>query len=474
MQMPGDGAETRENGRRVGDADIVFAPAHVLARAIRGREASSVEVLDAYLEQIARHNPRLNAIVTLDEEGARVKVQEADAALGRGEARGALHGVPITLEDAHPTAGMRSTWGGLPCLADHVPAVDGTVAARLKAAGAIPLGKTNGPEIWPDSVFASVNNPWDLARTPGGSSAGPAAALAAGLTPLDVGLDTLGSIQNPAHYCGVYGMRTTEHRVPLTGVFFLDSVRKLRVMSVAGPMARSPADLRLALEILAGPDGLDTHVPPVPWRDFAPPEVRDLRVAWASAFPGSNTQDDISAAVEGVARDLAARGADVEESMPAVDLERQSELGWELFALLADTFSTERGAFSDEPAAASDAGRHSSLEAYLMALERRDEVTRIWDEFFAGRDALLLPAGTRTAERHGEEPTEPSPPGELPYRLSQVSGCPMVVVPAGIDRDGLPFGLQILGRRWSDERLLTIAQLLSEFTPGYQRPPDHQ
>ena len=170
----------------------VFTPAHVLAGAMRRLEVSSVEVLDAHLAHIASHNPDLNAIVTLDEDGARLRAQEADAALGRGEVWGALHGVPITLEDAHPTSGIRTTWGGLPRLAEHVPEKDDTVAVRLKAAGAILLGKTNGPEIWPDSIFARTNNPWDLTRTPGGSSAGVGAALAAGLTPLDVGLDTLG------------------------------------------------------------------------------------------------------------------------------------------------------------------------------------------------------------------------------------------------------------------------------------------
>jgi amidase len=219
-----------------------------------------------------------------------MRTREADAALTRGEEWGPLHGLPITLEDAHPTSGMRSTWGGLPRLADYVPEEDGTVAARLKAAGAILLGKTSGPEIWPDSVFARTTNPWDLAYTPGGSSAGVGVALAAGLTTLDIGMDTLGSIQNPTHYCGVFGMRPTEHRVPLTGAFFLDPVRKFRMMSVAGPMARSVEDLRLALRIIAGPDGLDTHVPPVVWRDLERPKMADLSIAWSSEFPGSSTQ----------------------------------------------------------------------------------------------------------------------------------------------------------------------------------------
>jgi amidase len=448
-------------------ADGVFTPAHVLAGEIQRREVSSLEVVEAYLAQIARHNPDSNAVVTLDEDGARVKAQEADAALARGEEWGPLHGLPITLEDAHSTSGTRTTWGGLPRLADYVPEEDGTVAARLKAAGALLLGKTNGPEIWPDSVFARTNNPWNLAHTPGGSSAGVGAALAAGLTSLDVGLDTLGSIQNPAHYCGVYGMRPTEHRVPMSDVFILDPARKFRVMSVAGPMARSVEDLRLALRIIAGPDGLDTHVPPVPWRVLERPKIGELRIAWSSEFSGSETQDEIRTAVEGVARGLERQGAVVRETMPDANLIHQYELGEELFDLLAGTFPEEPTTFSEEASVASK--EHDPLEAYLTALDRRDGVMRAWEEFFADRDVLILPAGTRTAERHGEEPTELSE--EYPYALSAVSGCPMVVIPAGVDSQGLPFGLQIIGKRWSDEQLLGIAESVSELTGGFWQPP---
>jgi amidase len=449
-------------------ADGVFAPAHVLAEAIRRREVSSEEVVEAYLAQISRHNPDLHAIVTLDEEGARARARAADAALERGEKWGALHGVPITLEDAHPIAGLRLTWGGLPRLADYVAEEDGTVAARLKAAGAVLLGKTSGPEIWPDSIFDHTNNPWNLEHIPGGSSAGPGAALAAGLTSLDVGLDTLGSIQEPAHYCGVYGMRPTEHRVPLTSTFFLDPVRKFHVMSVAGPMARSVEDLRLALRILAGPDGLDTQVPPVPWRDHEQPVVRDLRIAWSTDFPGSTTQDEIRIATENVAGELAAAGATLEEVMPDVDVALQNEIGEDLFDLLAGTFPAEPTAFSE---VANDAAEESNpLEAYLKALDRRDSIMRAWDIFFAGRDALILPAGTNTAERHGEEPTGPQ---DYPFALSAVSGCPMVVVPAGVDRLGLPFGLQVIGKRWSDELLLAVAEVVSELTGGFRQPPGY-
>ena len=255
----------------------------------------------------------------------------------------------------------------------------------------------------------------------------------------------------------------------MSGVFFLDPARKFRVMSVAGPMARSVEDLRLALRIIAGPDGLDTHVPPVPWRDLERPKMTDLSIARSSEFPGSDTQDEIRAVVEEVTGQLMGEGATVDQSMPDVDLKHQFELGEELFDLLGGTFPEGPTAFSEEASVASE--EHDPLEAYLMAWDRRDDLMRAWEEFFADRDVLIMPAGTRTAERHGEEPTEPSE--EYPYALSALSGCPMVVVPAGVDMQGLPFGLQIIGKRWDDERLLGIAESVSELTGGFRRPPGY-
>jgi amidase len=209
-------------------------------------------------------------------------------------------------------------------------------------------------------------------------------------------------------------------------------------------------------------------VPPVPWRDHERPVVCDLRLAWSTEFPGSTTQEEIRIATENVVGELAAAGATVEEVMPDVDVALQNELGEELFDLLAGTFPAELTAFSE---VANDASEGSNpLEAYLTALDRRDGIMRIWESFLADRDALILPAGTNTAERHGEEPTGPQ---EYPYALSAVSGCPMVAVPASIDRQGLPFGLQIIGGRWSDEQLLGVAEVVSELTGGFRQPPGY-
>src|SRR6184192_1924978 len=241
--------------------DAVFSSTTELAGVIRAGHLSAREVLDAHLRQIASHNPALNAVITLDVERASERAQEADEALARGQVWGPLHGVPFTLKDAHATAGMRTTTG-FPPLADYVPQEDSTVTARLKAAGGILLGKTNVAMMLADfqttnPIFGRTNNPWDTERTPGGSSGGAAAALASGMTPFEIGTDLSGSIRIPAHFCGLFGLKPTENRVSLAGLFPdpHGTPRSIRLMSCIGPMARTVEDLGLIYSIIAGPDG---------------------------------------------------------------------------------------------------------------------------------------------------------------------------------------------------------------------------
>jgi amidase len=198
--------------------DLTFFPAHQLAQMIRDRQVSAVEVLDAYLAQIAKHNSKLNAICTLDEENARARANQADEAIARGENWGALHGVPITVKDLFETSGLRTTAGST-SLKNYIPQRDATAVSRLRAAGAILLGKTNVGDLAGgyqglNDVFPRVNNPWNLDYTPGGTSSGGAAAIAAGCSPLDLCSDIGGSIRQPAHFCGIYGLKPTDRRVP--------------------------------------------------------------------------------------------------------------------------------------------------------------------------------------------------------------------------------------------------------------------
>ena len=251
------------------EGELAFRSASSLARLIRSKQVSARELLSVYAGRIERLNAPINAVVTLDLERAAGRAAEADRATASGESWGPLHGVPVTLKDTQTTEGIRTT-AGYPPLAGYVPAADGTIAARLKGAGAILLGKTNTALLAYDQqtsnpIFGRTNNPWDLTRTSSGSSGGAAAALTAGLTALDVGSDAGGSIRVPAHCCGVYGLKPTfglvsqhGHIPDVPGMPRLDWV-----LSTSGPLARSLEDVALALRVIAGPDGQDSTVPPV-------------------------------------------------------------------------------------------------------------------------------------------------------------------------------------------------------------------
>jgi len=458
----------------LGPCDI---PARVLASRLRRRQTTAVEALAAHLERIEQHNAALNAVVSLDIDRARRLAAAADAALRRGEIWGPLHGVPMTLKDAHDVAGLRTTVGTREL--DRVADEDGTVAARLRAAGAIIIGHTNvaawlaDPVQTANPVFGRTCNPWDTKRTPGGSSGGAAAALAAGMTPLEIASDLAGSIRLPAHFCGVYGLKTTEHRVPLTGFFrFPDGTpRSVRIMTTLGPMARDLRDLELALSIIAGPDGHDGDVPPVPLVRRRRPRLRDLHLAVAPTLPGATVAKSLQQQVERVAAQVSDAGARVDERLPDID--------WEaLLKQFNDLVTTITGIF-DPRAKLRDEQR--TLAWYFDALERRDRLIAPWHTFFEDLDGLILPPAMTSAFTHREtgapvdvdgKPVSSWEHGRLQV-FCNVTGLPALVIPAGLDDDGLPIGLQIVGPRWSEMRLLEIARALerAEIVPGFQAPP---
>ncbi len=237
-----------------------FLPAHRLAALIRQKRVGCVELLNHYLDRVETHNPKLNAIVVLDAERARKQARAADRALAKGETRGPLHGVPITIKESFDVAGLPTTWGR-PELKDNVPQRDALAVERLKGAGAVLFGKTNVPTLLADwqtfnPIYGTTNNPWDAARVPGGSSGGSAAALAAGLTALETGSDIGASIRNPAHYCGVFGHKPTFGICSSQGQTLPPYLRESDI-AVIGPLARSAKDLEIALKVVAGPDEID-------------------------------------------------------------------------------------------------------------------------------------------------------------------------------------------------------------------------
>jgi amidase len=451
--------------------------ARELAKAIRERRLSASEALEAHLARIERVNPALNAIVTLDAEGARTRARAADAALAAGESWGPLHGVPFTLKDCHATAGMRTTVG-YPPLAEHVPASDGTVAARMKAAGAILMGKTNVPPLlggpYTDNpIFGRSHNPWNVERTPGGSSGGAAAAVAARLTPLDIGSDALGSVRLPAHFCGVFGLKPSERRVSLAGHHCFGDVpgapRTWRAICTVGPIARSVDDLELAFSLLAGPDGIDTDVPPLPAARVETPSIASLRVAWARTLPSLPVSRELEEAVSTLARALEREGAIVEERLPDIDYPAAMSLMWTTVQLVGG---------SPQPVDAEPTP--ARIVQLVRALDERDRLIRAFDDFMRDYDAILLPPALSTAFRHGPMGAPIDVDGvPVGYRMAphhcalfNMTGQPAVALPCAIGAEGLPIGVQVVGRRWRDEQLLAIARALVALTGPFRPPPD--
>lgn len=456
--------------------DLAFSSATDLAAMIAERKISAVEALDAHLAQIDRHNEAVNAVVILDREGARGGAEKADAALARGDTPGPLHGVPFTLKDAHETASMKTTVG-FPPFANYVPQSDSPVVARLKASGAVLVGKTNVAAMLGDwqsdnPLFGRTSNPWDLSRTAGGSSGGAAAAVATGMTPFEVGTDMQDSIRLPAAFCGVYGLKPTEHRISLAGAFPDPggAPRSVRLMSCVGPLARNPEDLALIYRIIAGPDGTDTDLVPVPIDPTSKLQLNSLRITFASTFPGFPIAAEISAAVERLAAGLASAGASSGEArLPKLDLHDDLAEGGRLIGMMLEAAQPEQ---PEQP---------TPVSRWFAALARRDRSILAWERFFETCDALLCPVAMTTAFAHCKPGTKLKVNGkDESYRMLPAygavfnySGHPAVAIPCGQDSNGVPVGLQLVGRHWSEARLLGIAAAIAPLAGGFRRPPGY-
>ena len=454
--------------------DPIFSSITQWADAIRTRRISACDALQIHLAQIDKYNPALNAINIIDPEKALRRAQAADEAVARGELLGPLHGIPFTLKDAHCTAGMRTTVG-FPPFADYVPEEDSAVAARLKLAGGVLIGKTNTATMLADyqtnnPLFGRTNNPWNVHRTSGGSSGGAAAAVAAGMTPFEIGTDLSSSIRIPAHFCGVFGLKPTERRVSLAGLIPnpQNLPRPIRMMSSIGPMARSVEDLELIYSIIAGPDGRDTDVQPTPQIRAEEPALKELRIAFAPSFPSLPVAADIRSAVETAAAELAKAGAIVEEAaLPALDFQADLAHTGELIGMMLGTV---------QPGSPENA---VTLAQYFKALARRDESIFAWEQFFESWDALLCPPAMVTAFPHCEPGADLQLDGKpISYWLVSAHGAlfnytghPAVVLPYTLDRDGLPIGLQLVGKRWGESHLLGIAKTMCAITGQFRRPP---
>ncbi|MGY1811342.1 amidase [Blastococcus sp. SYSU D00820] len=466
--------------------DLCLRPATELAALLRTRELSARELLEAHLERIERVDPAVNAIVTLDAEGARAAADAADAALAGGEPVGPLHGLPVAHKDTHATGGMRTTWGS-PLHADTVPERDELVVERLRRAGAIRIGKTNVPEFAAGShtfntLFGATHNPYRHGLSAGGSSGGAAAALAAGLVPLAEGSDMGGSLRNPAAFCNVVGLRPTPGRVPTWPAPLAWST-----LSVQGPMGRTVADVALTLSALAGPD---RRVPIALDDDGAgfaaplPTELTGLRVAWAPDLGGRVTVDPaVTATLTASLGVLADLGATVEEDCP--DLGGADEVFGTLRAWLFEASFGEISRRSPEQVKESIRW-NAEMGARLTGADvaRAEQLhTQLYERvvgFFDRYDVLLAPTTqVLPFPVQQEYPTEIAGVRLDNYlewmrscTLISATGCPALSVPGGFTPDGLPVGLQVIGPPRADRRVLEVGHAFEQATGFGRRHPD--
>ncbi len=431
---------------------MLYISAAALARRLRDRDISAEEVVQAHLRRIEAVNPLLNAVVQLAAEQALQEARAADADRARGRLRGPLHGVPFTVKDWIDAAGLPCT-GGDPRFRARVPAEDATVVARMRQAGAILLGKTN--VLAENPIYGRTNNPYNLAYSPTGSSSGEAALIAAGGSPLGLGSDSGGSIRQPAHACGICGLKPTTGRVPLTGHFpFISAMNDPR--TTIGPLARFVEDLALALPILCGMDWKDASVVPMPLGDWRAVEASALRVATYTHHEGAAPTPETTATCQRAAQALAALGACVEEALPP----RIEEAA----VITREYWQRPESASADEWMPEGEFRLSSEqVEEHLF---RWDRFRRALIGFMARYDVILTPAAERPATPHGTDP------GWIPYTLPySLTGWPCAVVRAGTSPEGMPIGVQVVARPWRDDVALAVAAAIERTLGGWQPPP---
>jgi aspartyl-tRNA(Asn)/glutamyl-tRNA(Gln) amidotransferase subunit A len=459
----------------------IYRSATDLARAIAAGEVSSEEVVRAHLARIDAVNPRINAVVARLDEEALADARCADAELARGRRRGPLHGVPVTVKESLAMAGKVTSCGST-VLQQNVTPEDATAVARLKQAGAIPIGRTNVPDMAMDAqthnlVWGVTRNPWNLERTPGGSSGGEGAAIASGMSPLGLGSDVAGSIRIPAACCGILGLKPTQHRVSIAG----HVPRVLQDYLQVGPLARAIDDLEVALRAIAGPDGKQSTVPPVPLPESRERAATGLRIG---VIEGDGTIPISRAVRDGLAR-AAKAAANLGQHVEPARFENAGDAA----TCLVRFFAVELGGLVRSVRATPAAYHPYLLElAEILqvptareleeAFQIRDDLRARMMACFARHDVLICPQLTVPAFPIGTSGVidvdgQPTPLVEVTIYsiLLNATGNPSLIIPTGL-ADGLPVGVQLVGRMWDEPTLLALGRPLVDALGGVPRPPE--
>jgi Asp-tRNA(Asn)/Glu-tRNA(Gln) amidotransferase A subunit family amidase len=466
--------------------DITLLPAVTLADQVRKKEISPVELAEAHLEKISSLNPKLNAFVQVVPERVRDAARHAEAAVIGAHPLGRLHGVPVSIKSSVEVSGMKCE-SGTRLRAGTIAAQDAPLVARLRQAGAVILGVTNTPEFlmaWETDnlLYGRTNNPWNLERTAGGSSGGESAAISSGMSAGGVGSDGGGSIRVPAHFCGICGLKPTPGRIPATG-HFPPSGGPFALIGVVGPMARTVDDLKLLFEVMQGPDDGDACAAPVPLRWPAPSEVQQLKIGYFEDDGRTPVTPEIREGVRAVADALSRAGFQVERFRP--DGLEEARLLWKKFfvkvgGVIIDPMFRERRQdqspvlkqFLNWSAAEPELGCNDLLDAWIRRDTLRSEFLARMREY----PILLCPPAAIPAFRHGERTWIID--GNSVHYLDAWSytewfnllGNPAAVVPVTQSADGLPIGVQIVGRPWEEENVLAVAAEVEKTAGGWRKP----
>ncbi len=476
-----------------------FRSAKTLAARIRKGRISSEQLLELYVARMEKYNPRINAIVATDLDGARKRARAADGALARGEVWGSLHGVPMTIKESFDVVGMPTTWG-LPELKNNFPKRNALAVDRLLSAGAVLFGKTNVPVMLADwqtfnDVYGTTNNPWDLGRVPGGSSGGAAAALAAGLTGLELGSDIGASIRDPAHYCGLYGHKPT-FGVCATNGQALPGRVAAQDITVIGPLARSAADLEIALKVIGGADEIDARGWQLALPAVKKKSLREFKVAVMLSAETAEVDHRVQERIQAIAEFLARHKVKVSDTArPDIDTAEAHHVFIQLVRAATSRGQTDEVFARNLAATGNLSSDDQSYRTWMLKgntmfhrdwlqwNELRHRMRLKWDAFFERYDLLLCPAGATTAFEHNQKgerwermvtvngKPQPSTTQMFWAGFSGMAYLPSTVAPAGLTPERLPVGVQIVGPQYGDWTCIRFAHLLEREYQEFVPPP---
>lgn len=481
----------------------IYQSATALAALIRSGEAPSSDIVKEHMARIKEHNGKLNALISIFEEEALREAELCDLEAREGRFRGPLHGVPVTIKEQFWIKGKKSnTNSGL--LKNFVAPEDAVVVSRIRQNGAIILGQTNVPKNLMDyqvngDIYPEGKNPYNMEYSPGGSTGGGAAALAAGFTTLELGGDLGGSVRNPASFCGVYGLKTTEKTVPVHGNIPLPPKAASFIfhMGVSGPLARTPEDLELLWKVMVGPHESDRNIPDINWKQPVDKSPGEYKIAWTDGWPGYEASSQIRNVIQTFSAALANNGYRVEKKIPDETLHHDSLM---TYVGLLPYFIAQgtpwvvreiikmqmhggllKGLSKASPEMMRELHKGFVLNAnhYGNVLWRRSLITQRWEKFLEKYDFLICPVAFGPAYKRCKTGTKLHYDGKeivysnyvWPYNACfNVSGNPSITIPLGLGKEGLPIGVQVVGKYWSEPELLHFAKKIAPLTPGFIKP----